>query len=134
MSDENYVPKGKYQERRNREANYALEILGDKNFIVMDFYICTAFNERVFTQEQIKNWMGEHNGTILRSGIQNNWQKWDASTLPVETKIYDVNNNYKGHRFIADINNKLILYQEHWDIEKETTFIDCYAKGPYPAL
>lgn len=79
-------------ENRNAEAKLFLERHPNGDFFVMESYICYKFIDfntgvNFNIDDQIiseKNYIG----SIKRTGLQSNWEKWDAAILKVGTKIY----------------------------------------------
>jgi hypothetical protein len=133
------------QEIRNYNASVLLERFPDDEFIVMEYCLYSPFERSVFSQEQIKSFIGEYAGTILRTGLQENWQAFDSRKLPVGTKIYyrkgipdkpiirlgrfcigteKSSYSYSEFRLIAETADGYVLYQQIPDIENYGIFYD----------
>jgi hypothetical protein len=91
MADERTIQENQTR-IRNAEAKMFLERNPNGDFFVMESYICYKFIDfntgvNYNIDDQIiseKNYIG----SIKRTGLQSNWEKWDATILKVGTKIY----------------------------------------------
>jgi len=69
----------------NDDVKYFLENNPDGDFFVLENYICRKFDYDITGQNIAEN---NYLGIIQRTGIQNNWEMWDANKLKIGTKIY----------------------------------------------
>jgi hypothetical protein len=85
-----------FQENRNRsnnaEAKMFLERYPNGDFFVMEECICIKFIDfNTGVDYNIDNQIiSEENyiGSIQRTGLQSNWERWDATILKAGTRIY----------------------------------------------
>ena len=96
-------------------ANLYLHIYPDGDIVVMDDFI---YIKMKLSEDDLKAFdftLGKYIGETVRTGVQNNWKKWDANILKIGTKIYQ---HVKIPNIcIVVVDNKNIPYIQMYKVE-----------------
>jgi hypothetical protein len=110
----NFTPEQNGRHIRNVEAKTSLHNNPDDDFFILETYLCKRYDKINIADETISD--KELLGTIKRTGIQNNWEEWDATKLKIGTRIYQQPNQY--NTLMAINNGNKTAYIKYLDIIK----------------